>query len=424
MPKFSSILEYYSRKDVQELLLEISKNREVVGVYPSGNFDKRPNVLTYPDDILQMVKKGVISFHGSLERWNNPMSLSTDLSLADLDKLRIGWDLIIDPDCPDFEISKIAVRTIVEALEDHGIKNYSIKSTGGKGFHIGLLFESFPKVVNKKPIETQYPDIPRAIIDYLKDYIREELKEKILTIDNPFSIAERLGKKIEEITDKNGLDPFKVVVMDSGLISSRHLFRLPYSLHETSSLVSLPLELSELDKFKKEDASIEKLRVKTKFLLEKPIQEEGTGLLIEALDWVKTYKPEEPKATYEGPIRKIRYFSKKYFPPCIQKLLEGKLADGRKRSVFILITFLRNMGWTWEQIDKELIEWNEKNLPPLRINYIKTQLRWHKTQKRNILPPNCDNENFYKDIGVYCGDEFHKNVKNPINYSYRKLKRK
>lgn len=82
------------------------------------------------------------------------------------------------------------------------------------------------------------------------------------------------------------------------------------------------------------------------------------------------------------------------------------------------------MGWTWEQIDKELMEWNEKNLPPLRINYIKTQLRWHKTQKRNILPPNCDNENFYKDIGVYCGDEFHKNVKNPINYSYRKLKRK
>ncbi|NCS70902.1 MAG: hypothetical protein GW780_01900, partial [Candidatus Aenigmarchaeota archaeon] len=50
-------MRYYSKKDVQDALLEESKKREVVGVYENGSFDKRPNILAYPDDIVEMVKK-------------------------------------------------------------------------------------------------------------------------------------------------------------------------------------------------------------------------------------------------------------------------------------------------------------------------------------------------------------------------------
>lgn len=425
MASFSSILEYYSRSDVQKALLEIAKNREVVGVYPKGNFDKRPNVLVYPDDILQMIKKGVTSFHGSLEHWSNPMQLSTNLSIAELDKLRTGWDLIIDPDCIDFEISKLTVATIIEALEDHDINNYSIKFTGGKGFHIGVQSQSFPKTVNAKPIELLYPDLPKAIIEYLKAYTREQLKEKILEIGNTEEIAKRVNKKQQDVVDKDGLDPFKIVSIDSGLVSSRHLFRLPYSLHEKSHLISLPLNISSLKNFKREDASIDKVKdFKIKFLNEKTKLSEATSLVIESFDFLQKMKPaieQYPKVQVRE--RKTRYFDKRQFPPCMLKLLEGKLSDGRKRGLFLLVTFLRNMGWSWEQVEKEVLEWNEKNLPPLRTNYVKTQLRWHKNQKKNILPPNCNAENYYKELGLYCGDEFHKDIKNPINYPYKKYKK-
>jgi len=422
MVNFSSILEYYSREDIQKALLEISKNREVVGVYSNGSFDKRPNAIFYPDDIIQMVKKGVVSFHGSLEHWSNPMQLSTDLSLNEISKMRIGWDLIIDPDCPDFDFSKMTVKSILEALEDHDVRNYSIKFTGGKGFHIAIPFQSFPKTINSKPVESLYPDLPRAIIEYLKFYIFDDLKEKMLETGNLEEISKRVNKKVKDVVDENGLDPFKVVVIDSGLISSRHLFRLPYSLHEKNHLVSLPLEKSQLENFKREDASIEKVKtIKTKFLLGEERRNEVAGLVIESLDMMQRRRIEkEQPVTEERREKRVKYFDKSYFPPCILKILEGNLSDGRKRSLFVLITFLRNAGWTWEQIEKEIIEWNERNLPPLRTNYVKAQLRWHKNQNRNILPPNCDSQNYYKDLGVYCGNEFHTNIKNPVNYLYKK----
>jgi hypothetical protein len=429
MKNFSLVWEYYSRKDVQEALLEAAKNREVVGVFSNGNFGKRPNVLMYPDDILEMVKEGVVSFHGSVERWSNPMALESGMIKNQLDKLRIGWDLIIDPDCPDFEIAKLTTKMIVEALKDHGIKNYSIKYTGGKSFHVGIPFESFPEKVNFQKTETLYPELPQKIIEYLKDYVKDELKEEILGLDNPLAIAERLKKPITEITDKDGLDPFKVVQVDSMLISSRHLFRLPFSLHEKSLLVSLPIQFSELKKLEKEHAHPSKIKVTTRFLDRRVDLKEASTLVIEAMDWAEKHRVVVEKVPYTGPRRRIREINKKYFPPCVLRILGG-LHDGRKRSVFILNNFLRNMGWDWEKIEAELMEWNERNAMPLPQRYIRTQLRWHKRQRRNLLPPNCDNQNFYSSMNVCLPDEVCKagtskiTIKNPINYPFRKMKRK
>jgi len=380
----SDIWMYYSRKDVQDALIEISKNREIVGVYDSGSFDKRPNTISYSNDILEMLKKGVVSFHGSVERWLNPMSLESGMSPQQLSGLRIGWDLIIDPDCPDFELSKITVRVICEALEDHGLRNYSIKFTGGKGFHIGIPFEIFPKKINDMEIERLYPDAARAVIDYLRDYVKEELREKFLELDNPLKLAERVGKNIDDCIDEEGLDPLKIVEIDRMVASPRHMFRLPYSLHEKTLLVSLPLNINQLEEFRREDASPSRVEVKEKFLAGNFGIREATSLLVEALDWSRKIGVEE-REEYQGPRRRWKEVPKKYFPPCILKMLGG-LGDGRKRSLFVLVTFLQNMGWPWEKIEKEIEEWNERNEKPLPKNYIKTQLKWHKRQQNTLLP--------------------------------------
>ncbi len=430
MKNFSLIWNYYSRKDVQEALLEVAKDREIVGVFSNCNFGKRPNVLMYPKDILEMVKEGVVSFHGSVERWSNPMALESGMIKQQLDKLRIGWDLIIDPDCPDFEIAKLTTKIILEALKDHGITNYSVKLTGGKSFHIGIPFETFPEKINFQKTEKLYPDLPRNILEYMKDYVEEQLKEELLSLDNPLAMAERVGKSITEITDKDGLNAFKVVQIDSMLVTSRHMFRLPFSLHEKSLLVSLPVNPSELERLKKEDAHPSKVKVLTKFLHRKVDLKQASPLVIEAMDWAEKHKIVEEKVPYTGPKRKIREITnKKYFPPCILKILNG-LSDGRKRSVFILANYLRNMGWDWDKVEKEILAWNKKNSPPLPRRYIRTQLRWHKRQRRNLLPPNCLNENFYVSMGVHLPDEVCKGwtkkvtIKNPVNYPFRKMKKK
>ncbi|MCD6402934.1 MAG: hypothetical protein J7K98_01240 [Candidatus Aenigmarchaeota archaeon] len=424
----TKVLEYYSRKDVQEALLEISANREVVSVFKDGRFGNRPNMLVYPQDIIQEVKKGVVSFHGSVERWSNPMKLEPGLTKEDMDKLRIGFDIIIDPDVPDFEIGKQTVIEIIKCLKDHGLRNFSIKLTGGKGFHIGIPFEALPKRVNFKNTELLFPDLPRKVIEYIKHYIRDELRDRLLEIDTAFGLAKRVGKSVDEIVVEDGIDPFRIVEIDSMVISPRHLFRLPYSLHEKTMLVSLPIDEKRIEDITKEDAKPEKVVVEEKFLRVKRNLRDAKDLIIEALDWASRHE-EETLLTKEIPKKTVKKVLKKipeeYFPPCIKKILSG-LSDGRKRSVFILINFLRNMGWEWEEIEKKLNEWNEKNKPPLRTNYLRTQLRWHMRQERNLLPPNCDNPNFYREISMnVCEpDEICQNVKNPIAYPFKKFKKR
>lgn len=417
------ILKYYSRKFVQEALLESSRKREIVGVYGTGSFDKRPNILVYQNDIMEMVKKGIVSFHGSVERWLNPMSLESGMTPTQMQKLRIGWDLIIDPDCPDFEISKKAVKIICESLEDHGMSSYSIKFTGGKGFHIGIPFEALPKKINGEKIEHLYPEVAKAAIEYLKNYSKEQMKESFLEMDNPMSLAKRVNKPIDDIVDKDGINPLKIVEIDSMIASPRHMFRLPYSLHEKSLLVSLPLSIDEIDQFQREDAEPSKVEIKRKFLSQDVPLADATGFIIEALDWMEKNKVEDQKREYVGKRAPLKEIPKENFPPCIKKILQG-VSDGRKRSLFVLTTFLQNMGWTWEKIEKEIEEWNMKNPRPLPKNYINTQLRWHQRQPKGLLPPNCDNDNYYKNFIGDVKDECCQGIKNPVNYVFKKMKGK
>ena len=83
------IQSYYSREDIKEKILQISKNREIVGVFQDGAYSKRPNSVSYPADIDSMIKTGIVELHGSIEHWQNPNTL----------KERIGWDMILDLDC-------------------------------------------------------------------------------------------------------------------------------------------------------------------------------------------------------------------------------------------------------------------------------------------------------------------------------------
>jgi len=426
MIEFQRIWNWYSRESVLKAIVEAAKNREVVSVYRDGIFGKRPDVIQYPQDVLQSVAKGAISFHGSLERWQQPMKLDVGLSKTQLDAMRIGWDVLFDVDVDDFEIAKLTVRQLIEAFKDHGVQSYSVKFTGGSSFHVAIPFEALPEKINAQPTALQYPELLQKIIEYVKWYIKDQLKEEISALGSQEEIARRVGKPVKEITENGDIVPFKIISMD--VFGSRHLFRLPYSLHEKTLNVSLPIKPENIEKFEVQQALPEKAKVEEKFLVPRTSLHDAEALVIEALDWSSKHlveaKEEIPKVFVK---KKIKTIPEEYFPPCIKNILQG-LSDGRKRSLFILANFLKNMGWSLDKIESKIMEWNSKNVPPLRNSYLRTQLRWHFRQDRNLLPPNCNNENFYKAIGICKPDELCTNnsinivIKNPVNYPFKKLK--
>ncbi|MBU1198433.1 MAG: hypothetical protein KKF46_02110 [Nanoarchaeota archaeon] len=432
-------LSFYKRKDIQEEIVKQAKDKEVA--FRFGDFfGKRPETLTYPNDVMELAKQKLTSLHCSEELWNSPLQLRTDMRKEEQDALRKGWDLILDIDCKLFEYSKIAAYYTIKALKHNNVKSITAKFSGNKGFHIAVPFEAFPESIDGVPVKNMFPDAPRRIAEYITFLIREPLAKALQKVEkNNFNnIVKRTGLKSSQIIryEKNefgdkipklNVDPF--LEIDTLLISSRHLYRMPYSFHEKSELVSVPVDINNILKFKKEDAEPDKVKIKHAFLDREVISGDAANLLKNAFDFkpssVSFEEEEEIKKkfddnqkTYALPEKAI---GEENFPPCIKLILNG-LEDGRKRSVFVLINFLASCGWDYEMIEKRLFEWNEKNHEPLRQQYILGQLRYAKQGKKVMPPPNCDNLGYYKGLTVCKPEDLCNQIKNPLQYAKRKDK--
>ena len=423
MIHLSTSLQYYKRPDVQQALLDHAEDKEIA-IRFNDRFGKRPNILSYPDDILSTAQQGATSFHASEELWRNPLQLTTLLKKEDLTNLRKGWDLILDIDCQEFEYSKLAAELIIDAFKAHGIHSFSIKFSGNKGFHLGIPFEAFPEKIGSTETEFLFPEAAQRIALYLKETIKAPLKEKVLAFENNdfSSILKKIDLTEKEVNwEVQGVESF--LVIDTVLISSRHLYRMPYSLHEKSGLVSLPFPPHKLKDFTREIATPESVKVDQVFLdRSTAVKNNALNLFIEAFDFnAKRPSPEkEKKREYIIPEEAI---PEQFFPPCIKKILEG-MEDGKKRALFILINFLASCGWDYDAIEKKVREWNKNNKEALKEVYLVSQLRYAKQQKKRILPPNCSNPAYYKDLRVKCEESICSRCHNPINYARRKAQAK
>ena len=423
-------LSYYKRRDIQEEIIKSAENREIAVKY-NDKFGSRPDVLNNPNDVLELAKQKATSFHASEELWSNPLQLNLNMKRHETDELRIGWDLVLDIDCSFYEYSKIAADLVIKALKFNEVKSVSCKFSGNKGFHIGIPFEAFPERIRNEKTASMFPDAARRIAFYIKELIKKPLGEKIMQFEkNNFSkIIEKTKENPNKITyyEKNkfgdniaklNAEPF--LNIDTILISLRHLFRMPYSLHEKSGLVSIPIDPNKVLEFKKENAEPKNVKISKFIFLNKKNVAEGDAkkLIMQAFDFSLNKEEElniETKKDYE--IKDA--MPEQFFPPCV-KLISNGLADGRKRSLFILINFLTSLGWGYKEIEDYLKGWNKKNTEPIRENYLLGQLRYHKTQKKKILPPNCNNNMYYVDVGICKPDNLCSKIKNPVSYSIRK----
>ncbi|MEA3414153.1 MAG: GrpB family protein [Nanoarchaeota archaeon] len=494
----STSIKYYKRSEVSEALVKFAEDKEISVMYGMEKFGKRPDVLSYKNDVLELAKKKVSSFHCSEELWHNPLSIVTGMKRHELNDLRKGWDLILDIDCPDWDFSKLTTHLFIKALQDNGVNSITVKFSGNKGFHIAVPFEAFPKTIyfegEKKLVKDLFPEGPRKIALYLLDFItrnyvdyntekkeitflsgykftldelskiakkfnknlfthicpdcgkeRREEKSRIIYLcencgflSNPTKSSEVISclkckypveKKIVESTcphcnsKKNPVEKLNldaVVDVDTVLISSRHLYRMPFSLHEKSKLSSIPIKIRDVLTFDKKDAEPEKIVFDNPFLdRENVVEGEATNLFIRAFDF--QYTPS--KKSKPLLVKKIEVpedaIAKDFFPPCILNILKG-MEDGKKRALFILINFLRSVGWAVDQIELFVYEWNELNPEPLREQYIKGQISQIKRGKQILPPPSCSNQDYYKSLLICTPDKFCSKIKNPSQYAKNK----
>ena len=92
----------------------------------------------------------------------------------------------------------------------------------------------------------------------------------------------------------------KEVMPDLVLVAPRHLFRMPYSLHEKTALASIVLNQKELEKFELTDASPMKLSSSDIRNFEPECkEEEASELLGAALDWYRDNNSDNPIKDYK-----------------------------------------------------------------------------------------------------------------------------
>lgn len=480
---------YYSKPEIQKVMFEFSKNREISPRYFEG-FGKRPDSFQYPGDIFELVKRGATSFHCSEELWSDPLNIVTGMNEKQLNELRIGWDLLIDIDCKWFDYSKKAAEAVINVFKEHGITNLGVKFSGSKGFHIILPWKAIPKQIGGIESKNLFPEIPRKMIAYIRykaeqemikllpDDFYEQFKDvkikKGIKCNNCREVAEEYefithfcpkchrqefrrvfpdDKKqykcpdcrvLFDVKDSNKvyeckkcnissktkpnnfsqsieIDLFEVLGLDLILVSPRHLFRMPYSLHEKTALASVVLNANDIRSFEMTDAS--PLKVQIKNFLPDSKEGEARELIREALDWVKNNEikagvsSEKIQGKYADfkPIT-LKQITEEQFPPCVKNILKG-VGDGRKRATFVLINLFRSIGMDKEELEKKIYEWNKKNEVPLKEGYIKSQLVWS-YRRKPIMPPNC--REFYQGIGVCVPDDLCRTIKNPVNFVVKK----
>ncbi len=486
---------YYSNPKIQNALFEFSQGREVVPRYLEA-FGKRPDSLIYISDVINLVKKGATSFHASEELWNDPLRINSDMGVEEMNYERKGWDLLIDIDSPFLDCSKIAAELVIELLEHYNVKNYGLKFSGKKGFHILVGNKAFPENFEGKKMKDMFPDWPRAICQHIIAKIRPVYNRKVAEMNLDMSVLEeRTKKKREDLTEtlcpecgrpakkgkliklmcdnckttierkdpkitkrklkcvndscagilqvieskdynfceycdssswdkesggevsgfKEEISASSIAALDLVLVAPRHLFRMPYSLHESTALSSIVLRKEDIKNFDPKMAN--PLMVNVHDFLPKNFSGEAQELLARSLEWKAQNSKEEEKFEKkkygEMNFKEIDFKSvdENLFPKPIKKLLKG-LEDGKKRGLFVLITFYRALNYPKEIVYSRIDEWNKKNKPPLREAYVRGQIEWHYKQRKKILPPNYSNEGFYKDLGLL--DEMPR-AKNPLS---------
>ncbi len=226
---------------VKETILEFCKDRYVgfYCVFTQKRFFRR--------DFKG--RKVTINSWKDLEFFINIHCIDIIPSVHRINSNRPDW-LVIDIDAGSkvpFKKTIEVTRLIYEIFQEFDL-NPALKFSGSRGFQIWSLIKDFeiPKECKPFPLR-QKTKRQKNYFTIFSDFVRIIQKEVDKKVPN-LTTCDLTQKQKRE--DKILLDPSSMKKM--GLV------RAPYSIHSKTGLISLPIDISELPKFKLEKAKIEK----------------------------------------------------------------------------------------------------------------------------------------------------------------------
>ena len=257
---------------------------------------------------------------------------------------------------------------------------------------------------------------------YVPTEAREETDVEVgaISIDAVYSPVVRVGYTIENVRvgKMTNYEKLMLDVQTDGTIQVEDavMESAQILLDQFSVFVNPPQEEEEESEV---DENIEKLEEEVD-AMEEESKDEHEEASKEPEDQEETEEEKAIKKKYESfKSIELKDVPEELFPIPIKKLLKG-LKEGRKRGLFVLLTFLRSLNFSPEYINSKVREWNKLNDPPLKEGYVKSQVDWHLKQKKKILPPNYSNDNFYKDLKLLDSPS---RFKNPIAEVARRVRK-
>lgn len=234
------------------------------------------------------------------------------------DKLRVNWDFFLDLDSERLEDAKRAAVKAKKTLEHFNVKDYLLKFSGRRGFHLvipGLSLDIF----TAGEYRLAYP-----------------------------KLAVNLARFFETVINEPS------VKVDTQVYQSRQMMRAPYSIHEETRLVSVPVD--DPSEFKLEMAKVENVKI-TPLPIRGAIGE-ARGLLLSLRDWLKEQRQSEPglKILDWGEVKREEAGQGYGW---IEKLLANPVDDGRHRLLWLIVApYLVNVkGVPLSEAEKTAYEW-------------------------------------------------------------------
>lgn len=323
----------------------------------------------------------------------------------------------------EHSLKELALRTGKKESELIIDECLSCKREASKKFQVNWTCDSCRNIEVVRIGKNRIPKCPNE--DCRKEMI-ELSRSEILFCD----YCNFNSKDNSEMFIKSKQKTELLIEADLILVAPRHLFRMPYSLHEKTALASITIDKNKIKEFQIKDATPFKFKVVEYY--PKSLENEAKNLLLQALDWHEQNQHNENRihekkgevsknlSTKNTDFKRIQILnpSEEIFPPQIKLLFQGVKQDGRKRALMILISFFKSLGVQDQEIEKRILEWNNKNYNPLKKGYILSQLSWYK-RNPNRLPPNFNNS-IYRDLGVDKPDKLSMETKNPVSYAVKK----
>ncbi len=182
-----------------------------------------------------------------VEKWLDVHGIDFIPYIHRINSDRPDW-LVIDFDAGKqvpMEKTKQVVRAAHEVLAGYGVAP-AIKFSGSRGFQLWAQFKPHELPKNYQPKQLRTERRERNLFSFYADIVR--FVEAKVAEELPGSTTAETAKK-EARVDK--------VLLDASIIKPMGNVRAPYSIHYKTGLISMPVGLKELDRFRPEDADPE-----------------------------------------------------------------------------------------------------------------------------------------------------------------------